>query len=112
MRNISTKTTQRVKLVEFLTVRDFRAGTADVWQKLEQDGKIVLTNNGKPTALMINLIGQDFESVLNSVNQAEFTRAVNNMREIAAQNGYMTEEEIEAEIQAARAERKERGNAL
>ncbi|MDR1616052.1 MAG: prevent-host-death protein [Syntrophomonadaceae bacterium] len=98
--------------MKFITVRDFRTGTANVWDILEHDGKMVLTNNGKPAALMINIANQDFEAVLDSVNQAEFMRAVNNMRAIAAANGYMTEEEIEAEIQAARAERKPQGQTL
>ena len=98
--------------MEFVTVRDFRAGTANVWEMLERDGKMVLTNNGKPTALMINIVNQDFEAVLDSINQAEFMRAVNNMRAIAAANGYMTEDEIEAEIQSARAEQKSKGQTL
>ena len=85
--------------MEFVTVRDLRSGAANFWDKLASYGKIVLTNNGKPTALMISIINQDLEDVLDSVNQAEFMRAVNNMRSIAAANGYMTEEEIEAEIQ-------------
>jgi len=91
--------------MEFMTVRDFRSKTADIWNKLKNDGKIVLTNNGKPMALMINIGDQDFESVLDSVNQAEFARSVNNMRSVAAADGYMTEDEIETEIRAARAER-------
>jgi len=94
--------------MEFITVRDFRIGTASVWEKLERDGKMVLTNNGKPTALMINIANQDFESILDSINQAEFMRAVNNMRMTAAANGYMTEDEIEAEIRASRAEENSR----
>ena len=95
--------------MEFVTVRDFRTASANVWSKLERDGKMVVTNNGKPTALMINIANQDFEAVLDCINQAEFMRAVNNMRGIAAASGYMTEEEIEAEIQAARAGRKAQG---
>jgi antitoxin (DNA-binding transcriptional repressor) of toxin-antitoxin stability system len=98
--------------MEFITVRDFRAGTANIWDKLERSGKMVLTNNGKPTALMINIVNQDFEAVLDSINQAEFSRAVNNMRATAAKHGYMTDEEIETEIQAARAERRLRNETI
>jgi len=101
-----------VRRMEFVSVRDFRTGTANLWDKLERDGKMVVTNNGKPTALMINIANQDFESILDSINQAEFMRSVNSMRATAAANGYMTEDEIEAEIQAARAERKPQSKAL
>ena len=90
--------------MDFVTVRDFRTNTSNLWDKLEQSGKIVVTNNGRPTALMINIAGQDFEAILDIINQAEFMRSVNNMRAVAASKGYMTEEEIEAEIAAARAD--------
>jgi len=90
--------------MDFVTVRDFRTNTSNLWDKLEQSGKMVVTNNGRPTALMINIAGQDFEAILDIINQAEFMRSVNNMRAVAASKGYMTEEEIEAEIAAARAD--------
>jgi len=94
--------------MEFITVRDLRSDLANTWDRLERDGKMVLTNNGKPMALMINLANQNFESILDSVNQAEYVRSVNNMRQIAVANDYMTEDEIEAEIRASRAERSAR----
>jgi antitoxin (DNA-binding transcriptional repressor) of toxin-antitoxin stability system len=92
--------------MEFVTVRDFRSGTANLWDKLARDGKMVVTNNGRPTALMINILNQDFEAVLDSIKQAEFVRTVNDMRSVAAAHGYMTDDEINVEIQTARAERK------
>ena len=45
----------------------------------------------------------EFVSVCDT--KAKAIRAFNQMRETADQNGYMSEEEIEVEIQAARAER-------
>ena len=39
-----------------------------------------------------------------SMRQAKAMLAANEMREIAKENGYLTEEEIEAEIQQARKE--------
>jgi len=90
--------------MDFVTVRDFRTNTSNLWDKLEYSGKMVVTNNGKPTALLINIVGQDFEALLDSINQAEFARSVNNMRATAAARGYMSNEEIEAEIAAARTE--------
>jgi len=101
-----------VIIMEFVTIRDFRSGVSNLWDRLERDGKMVVTNNGRPTAIMINIADQDFEAMLDSINQAEFMRAINNMRATAAANGYMTEDEIEAEIQASRAERKLQGKSL
>lgn len=46
----------------------------------------------------------DVEKPGRSMRQAKAMLAVNEMREIAKENGYLTEEEIEAEIQQARKE--------
>jgi len=91
--------------MDFVTVRDFRTNTSNLWERLSKSGKMVVTNNGRPQALMINIAEHDFEAVLDSINQAEFMRSVNNMRAVAASRGYMSEEEIEAEIAAVRADR-------
>lgn len=55
----------------------------------------------------------DLGKMIARVKDELFTRvraliAFNGMRETAAANGYMTDEEIEAEIQAARAERRKK----
>ena len=91
--------------MEFVSVRDFRTAPKKVWERLYQQGEIVVTNNGKPTALMLDLAGGDFEEILSSIRQAKAMRAFNLMRQIAAETGYLSDEEIEAEIQAARAEK-------
>ena len=66
------------------------------------DGEVVITNNGKPTALMIDISDGSFEATLKAVKQAKAMIAFNSMRQKAASNGFMSDEEIEAEIAAAR----------
>ena len=39
--------------MKFLSIREFRASTGQLKDMLSGDGKIVLTSNGKPAALMI-----------------------------------------------------------
>ena len=90
--------------MEFISVRDFRTAPKDVWERLNRQGELVITNNGKPTALLLDLTGGDFEEILASVRQAKAMRAFNLMRQIAAGGEALSEEEIEAEIRAARAE--------
>jgi hypothetical protein len=93
--------------MEFLTVRDFRTSPKSVWEKLSQNGEIVITNNGKPTALMLNIENGDFEEISRSIRQAKAMRALNAIRAEAADRGFLTEEEIEAEIQAYRREKRD-----
>jgi len=92
-------------ILEFLTVRDFRTSPKNAWEKLSQNGEVVITNNGKPTALMLNIEDGSFEDLSKAVRQAKTMMSINNMRLIAEKNGYMTDDEINAEIQAYRNER-------
>jgi hypothetical protein len=93
-----------VKAVEFLSIRDFRTSPKSVWKKLTRKGEIVITDNGKPTALMLNIENGELETLTRAIRQARAMISINNMRMIAAQNGYMTDEEIEMEINAYRKE--------
>lgn len=88
--------------MEFYSVRDLRTDSKSMWQTLASGREVVLTNNGKPAALMIDVSNSDFEQVLQAVRQAKAMIAFNAMRAVAAENGYMSDAEIEAEINAAR----------
>ncbi len=88
--------------MKFYTVRDLRTTTKTLWDNLSTDGEVVITNNGKPTALLFDIADGDFEEILKAVRQAKAMMAFNSMKSKAAKKGYMSEEEIEAEIKKAR----------
>lgn len=88
--------------MDFYTVRDLRNTPKSIWENLEADGQVVITNNGKPAALMINIADGSFEETVKAVRQAKAMIAFNAMRARAASAGFMTDAEIEAEINAAR----------
>lgn len=88
--------------MNFYTVRDLRTTPKSIWKTLSADGEAVITNNGRPMALMLDIADGDFEETLKAVRQAKAAIAFNSMRSKAAAKGYMSEEEIEAEIAAAR----------
>ncbi len=88
--------------MKFYTVRDLRTTTKTLWDNLSTDGEVVITNNGKPTALLFDIADGDFEEILKAVRQAKAMMAFNSMKSKAAKKGYMSEEEIEAEIEKAR----------
>ena len=73
-----------------------------MWDNLAEGVEIVITNNGKPAALMLDISGDNFEVTLQAIRQAKAMIAFNNMRSRAAAHGFMSDEEIEAEIEAAR----------
>ena len=90
--------------MNFYTVRDLRTTPKAIWKNLTDDGEVVITNNGKPTAIMIDISDVNFEETLKAVRQAKAMIAFNMMRKKAADRGFMSDEEIEAEINAARSE--------
>ena len=104
---VYTVATRMVKM-DFLSVREFRASSRNIWRKLSEDGKMVITNNGKPTALLLDISNDDLEETLLTLRQARAMRLFNSLRADAERRGFLSEKEIEAEIQAARAEMKSR----
>ncbi len=90
--------------MNFYSVRDLRTTQKAIWENLEKDGEVVITNNGKPSALLVDIGDGDLEDTLKAVRQARAMMAFNSMRAKAASRGYLSEEEIEAEIAAARQE--------
>ncbi len=97
--------------MKFYSVRDLRTNTRELWQTLSDDEEVILTNNGKPSALILDLNEDNFEEMLTIVRSLKASLALSKMRKEAEQAGFLSDEEIEAEIQMARAERKSRNGA-
>jgi hypothetical protein len=97
--------------MEFTSVRDF-SNPRKVWAKLKREGTLVVTNNGKPTAVLLDLFDDNCDETLSTIRQARAMRLFNNLRTQAAKRGFLSAEEIEAEIQVARAEMRARGEAV
>ncbi|MDR1183373.1 MAG: type II toxin-antitoxin system Phd/YefM family antitoxin [Coriobacteriales bacterium] len=92
--------------MKFVPVKDLRAKPKSIWEALAAGSEVVLTNNGKPTALMIDIPEDGFDETIQAIRQARAMIAFNNMRAKAATEGFMTAEEIDAEISAYRADRR------
>lgn len=88
--------------MNFYSIRDLRTTSKAIWGNLALDGEVVITSNGKPTALLVDLENYDFEETVKAVRQAKAMIAFNSMRNRACENGFMSDEEINAEIQVAR----------
>ncbi|MDR0783292.1 MAG: hypothetical protein LBE83_05985 [Propionibacteriaceae bacterium] len=93
--------------MRFISVRELRTSTAQVWQDLVQEGAIVVMNGSQPQALMVPVNGNNLEATAKAVRQAKATRALESMntRAEAAGIAAMTMDEIDAEIALARRER-------
>ena len=91
-------------IMEFLSIREFTASPRKTRETLKRSGKIVLTNNGKPSMLVFDIAGQDFENIINMLNRAEAMRLLEEIQTQAVRGGLdnMTMDEIDTEIAASR----------
>ena len=94
--------------MNFVSFRELRTSTGKINDMLTDNGKIVVTSNGKPKAIMLQVNETDFEETLAIINQIKLARAINNIRTTAVKNGVseMTLDEINAEIYASRREKR------
>ena len=61
-----------------------------IWDSLGRSNEVVITNNGKPRALMIDVDEDNFDETLKAVRQARAIMAFAKMRRKASEEGYMT----------------------
>jgi len=94
--------------MSFVSFRELRTSTARINEMLTDDGKIVVTSNGKPKAIMIQVDESDFEDTLAMLNQLRLAKSIKSIRTAAQRSGAakMTPDEINAEIKQVRKERK------
>jgi len=90
--------------MDFVSVRDLKIKTGDVWKKLDQEKELVITSNGKPIALMSGITGQTLESTLMAVRRARGEGAIRALRQRSQATGLarMEAQEIETEIKKTR----------
>jgi antitoxin (DNA-binding transcriptional repressor) of toxin-antitoxin stability system len=93
--------------MKFVSVRDLRQRSSEIWGLLREEGDVVITSNGKPIALLSDIDENNLEEYLRNARRLRATMAVNSIQERSRQLGLdqMTDEEIEAEIKEARRNR-------
>ena len=89
--------------MRFLSIREFRASTAQIKGILPSEN-IVLTSNGKPVALIVGVNESNFESTLEDLRIAKARRTIREIQDRSERSGLseMSLEEINAEIEATR----------
>ena len=90
--------------MKFLTVRDLRTKSSQIWKDLPNEQEMIITNNGRPVAILSSINDKNFESSLNSIRRARTIEAVSSLqRESINQTTHkISLEEINQEIKAVR----------
>lgn len=94
--------------MKFITVRDLRGRSGQVWTKLAREREIILTSNGKPIAILSAVSEETLEESLTAVRRARAVAAVEKMQRQSVQAGtdHLSPMDIAAEIKAARKARR------
>lgn len=95
--------------MEFIPYRMLRNEPSALRKKLADEGELIVTVEGKPFAVMIDLTSnENMEDILLMVSRLRAQMAVREMRSQSRRNKLdkMADEEIDALIQTTRARRK------
>ena len=93
--------------MKFLSVRDLRGKSSEVWRELPEQKEMVITNNGRPIAIFSSINEENLEQVLSAFRRARAMEAVAAIQYETMMQGTskITMDEIDAEIQAVRKQR-------
>ena len=93
--------------MRFLSVRDLRNKSAQVWHDLPMERELIITSNGRPIAILAAISESNLEESLIAFRQARAVEAVASLQRRSADQGTnnLTIDEIDAEIRAARKSR-------
>jgi antitoxin (DNA-binding transcriptional repressor) of toxin-antitoxin stability system len=93
--------------MKFVSIRDLRGKSADVWKKLPAEGEMIITSNGRPIAILAAINESNLEESLSAFRQARAVEAVASLQRLSIGQGTdkISMDEIDAEIKAVRKKR-------
>ena len=95
--------------MKFVSIRDLRGKSAEIWKKLPGEREMIITSNGRPIAILAAVNESNLEESLSAFRQARAVEAVASLQRRSVEEGTDTisMEEIDAEIKAVRRKRAE-----
>ena len=86
--------------MKFLSVRDLKTKSSQVWKELPDQKEMVITGNGRPIAILSSTTENNLEQVLSAFRRARAVEAVASMQYESVRKGTdkITVAEINDEI--------------
>ena len=88
----------------FITSREMTSSPRETWEKLAKEGELTITKNGQPAAIMLDVDAEDYGETMRLLRQVKAARFISRARAEASERGFLSQDEINAEIAAARRE--------
>ncbi|MHB0981093.1 MAG: type II toxin-antitoxin system Phd/YefM family antitoxin [Thermoleophilia bacterium] len=93
--------------MRFVSVRDLRGKSAEVWKDLPSEREMVITSNGRPIAILASVSESNLEESLSAFRRARAIDAVASLQRRSVMRGTdtLSMDEIETEVAAVREQR-------
>ncbi|MBI3755273.1 MAG: type II toxin-antitoxin system Phd/YefM family antitoxin [Deltaproteobacteria bacterium] len=90
--------------MKFLSVRDLRGKSAQVWKELPETREMIITSNGRPVAILAAITESNLEESLSAFRQARAVEAAASIQRRSVEQGTdkISMDEINVEIKAVR----------
>ncbi|NTV13232.1 MAG: type II toxin-antitoxin system Phd/YefM family antitoxin [Desulfobulbaceae bacterium] len=90
--------------MKFLSERDLRGKSAEVWKELPDEREMIITSNGRPIAILVAISESNLEESWSAFRQARAVKAVASLQRhsVGEGTGLITMAGIDAEIKAVR----------
>jgi prevent-host-death family protein len=94
-------------IMKFVSVRDLRNKSGQLWKELPEEREMVITSNGRPIAILATISESNLEESLTAFRQVRTVEAVASLQRRSVEQGTDTisMDEINAEIKAVRKKR-------
>ena len=94
-------------IMKFVSVRDLRNKSGQLWKELPEEREMVITSNGRPIAILATISESNLEESLTAFRQARAVEAVASLQRRSVEQGTdkISMDEINAEIKAVRKKR-------
>ena len=94
-------------MMKFLSVRELRGNSAAVWKDLPEERDMVVTNNGRPIAILSTVGESGVEESLRAIRRARAASAVAKLQSQSVARGLdrLSDDEINEEIAIVRRKR-------
>ena len=88
--------------MEFYSVDELRSTAESILEGLSKDNDVIITNNGKPYAVMMGIPEGRFDETIRALRQAKALAALERMRSQSPTEDFKPDDEIEKAIGKAR----------
>ena len=94
--------------MKFLSVRDLRGQSAQIWKDLPEEREMVITSNGRPVAVLTSVNESNLERSLAAWRQARATQAVTSIQKssLRQNTNELSMDDIDEEIRLTRKNRR------